>query len=116
MSNTILGNKRIIELDPLGKLTGKELTVVDSTEGTFKVTVDSLLGYIAKQINSGTIPSDIFSSCNIIDMPVGQIIPIASRVDGNFYLRTCDVVDAQIAAGMNSTIRVSPNMSLKIVS
>lgn len=114
---TSSGNKRIIELDPLNKLSGKELMLIDYAEGetTMKVTVDTLLGYIADQINKGTIPEGVYSSSSIIEIPVGSDIPVASRVDGNFYLRTCELHEAQIAAGIDSTIVVSPNMALKIV-
>lgn len=113
-----LGNRRITELDPLYKLTGKELMLVDYVDEnapTMKVTVDTLLGYIADQINKGTLPEDIYTSCNIIEIPIGTDIPVASRVDGYAYLRTCELHEAQIAAGIDSTIVVSPNMALKIV-
>ena len=115
--STILGNKRITELDPLNKLNGKELLLIDSgdEETSMKVTVDTLLGYIAKQINAGTMPEDIYSSCNIINIPIGETIPVSSRVDGNYYLRTCNIHEAQINAGIPSTIIVSPNMALRIV-
>lgn len=113
----ILGNKRITELDPLNKLSGKELLLIDSgnEEPSMKITVDTLLGYIAKQINAGTMPDDMYNSCSIIDIPIGEDIPVASRVDGNFYLRTCSIHEAQINAGIPSTIIVSPNMALRIV-
>lgn len=112
-----LANRRITELDPLNKLTGKELMLIDypEDETTMKVTVDTLLGYIADQINKGTLPDDIYTSCNIIEIPIGSDIPVASRVDGYAYLRTCELHEAQIAAGIDSTIIVSPNMALKIV-
>lgn len=107
-------NKQISELDPIGKLTGKELLLVDNGEYTMKTTVDVLLGYIANEINKGTIPSDMFASTNIIEIPIGETIEIPSRVDGNFYLRSTDIIEAQIAAGLDTTIKVSPNMALKL--
>ena len=112
---TIVGNKRITELNQLNKLGGKELMLIDNGEESMKVTVDTLLGYIAKEINKGTIHEGIFSSCNIIEMGIDEDIPVSSRVDGNKYLRTCRTYEAQIAAGINTTIVVSPNMALRIV-
>lgn len=109
------GNKRITELEQLKKLSGLELMLIDDGVTAKKVSVDTLLGYIAKEINSGTISEDLFSSCNIIEIPVGEDIPVVSRIDGNYYLRTCEVKDAQIAAGMDTTIVVGPNMALKLV-
>lgn len=115
MNSQILGNKRITELDPLPKLTGKELMLIDDGNDSLKVTVDTLLGYIAKEINSGTIGDDVFSSCNIIEIPENEDIPIVSRLDGNYYLRTVSTDRPQISAAVGSVIRVSPNMALKIV-
>lgn len=110
-------NRRITELDPINKLTGKEYMLIDNAkdEASMKVTVDTLLGYIAEQINKGTFPEDIYKSCNIVEIPIGDDIPIASRVDGYAYLRTCELHEAQIAAGIDSTIIVSPNMALRII-
>ena len=102
MNSQILGNKRITELDPLPKLTGKELMLIDDGNDSLKVTVDTLLGYIAKEIN-------------IIEIPENEDIPIVSRLDGNYYLRTVSTDRPQISAAVGSVIRVSPNMALKIV-
>lgn len=115
INNNLLGNKRITELDSLHKLSGSELMLIDNGRITMKVTVDTLLGYIAKEINKGTINTDIFNSSNIIEMEIGEDIPIDSRVDGNKYLRTCSTYEAQITAGIDTTIVVSPNMALKII-
>lgn len=112
---SIIGSKNISELDPLYKIQGTEEILIDNGEFTMKTTVDTMLGYIAKQINSGTIPDTVFSSCNIIEMPEGEYIPITSRKDGNFYLRECDSTQAQFNAGLPSSITVSPNMGLRIV-
>lgn len=113
--STIMGNKRITELSQLNKLSGKELMLIDNGELSMKITVDTLLGYIAKEINKGTIHEGMFNSCNIIEMDIDEDIPVASRVDGNKYLRTCRTYEAQIAAGIDTTIVVSPNMGLRIV-
>lgn len=111
----ITGNKRMDELDQINKLTGTELMLIDNGDLSMKVTVDTLLGYIAREINAGTIHDGMFSSCNIIEMDIDEDIPVQSRVDGNKYLKTCRTYEAQIAAGIDTTIVVSPNMGLRIV-
>lgn len=112
---TILGNKRITELKTLGKLSGTEEVILDNGDETYKITVDSLLGYIAKQINSGTIPPSVFASSTIIEIPEGESIPVESREDGNYYINIQDSRDVA-ANTLYGRIRVSPNMGLKIVS
>ena len=46
--------KQIHELNPLAKLSGKEELLIDNGEGTLRVTVDTMLGYIRDQINAST--------------------------------------------------------------
>ena len=110
-------NKRITELQSLGKINGKEMMLIDNGEDTFKVTVYSLLGYIAKEINAGTFPEGGLGggASSIIMIPIGEDIPVSSRVDGNYYFRMCDITEARINAGIPMSIRVSPNMGLHIV-
>lgn len=107
-------NKRITELQTLGKIGGKEMMLIDNGEDTFKVTVDALLGYIAKEINAGNFPEDTGGS-SIIKIPIGEDIPVSARVDGNYYLRICDITEARINAGIPMNIKVSPNMGLHII-
>ena len=113
----VSGTKRITELYQLNKLTGSEEILIDNGgDDTYKVTVDTLLGYIANRINQGTIPPSVYESTNIIVIEKGENIPIPSRVEGNFYLRVCDVKEAHVSAGLNKNIRVSPNMALKLIN
>ena len=114
-NNEILGAKRITELNPLYKLQGKEQVLIDNGVDTYKVTVDTLLGYIANQINAGNIPSTpTEAATNIVVIKEGESIPVDSRLDGTFYL------EIQGSRTMNRTlssrIRVSPNMGLKLVN
>lgn len=108
-------NKQITDLDELKKLNGKESVLVDNGEYSYRTTIDTLLGYIANQINAGTFPSEMLKSTSITVIPEGTSLPASARVDGNFYIRECNSEDASNIA-VNGSIIVSPNMGLKIVS
>ena len=75
---TINGCKRINELGSLNKLTGKEEILIDNGEDTLKVTVDSLLGYIANSINLVTISYDIIKLSDVKILYNNNFIPIVS--------------------------------------
>ena len=118
-NNAVLvsGTKRINELNFLSKLNGSEELLIDNGgDDTYKITVDTLLGYIAHQINEGTIPQSVYESTNIVVIDEGENIPIESRVDGTYYLRVCNVESANISAGLSKNIRISPNMGLKLIN
>ena len=112
--------KQIHELNPLAKLSGKELLLIDNGEGTLNVTVDTMLGYILDQINAstgggggGTIPESA-TVIHVINKGDPDI-PVESRPEGHFYIKVTDVKDAQLASGLPRVIRVSPNMGLRII-
>lgn len=112
--------KQIHELNPLAKLSGKELLLIDNGEGTLNVTVDTMLGYIRDQINAstgegggGTIPESA-TVIHVINKGDPDI-PVESRPEGHFYIKVTDVKDAQLASGLPRVIRVSPNMGLRII-
>lgn len=115
MSDNIT-NRQIHELDPLYKIKGKDEILIDDGKVTYRTTVDTLLGYIAKQINEGTFPEEMFQTASIINIPEGTSLPASGRTPGNYYLRECSYTDAQLNAGLNPTIVVSPNMALRIVN
>ena len=115
--------KQIHELNPLAKLTGKEEVLIDDGNGTLRVTVDTMLGYIRDQINAsagsgtggGTAPSAA-STIHIIRMDEGEEnIPVESRPEGHFYIKVVDAIEAQLSSGLPRLIRVSPNMGLRII-
>lgn len=112
---TIDGCKRITELHALNKLTGKEEVLIDNGENTYKVTVDSLLGYIASQINAGNYPTSITESTNIIVIPEDDTIPFTERDEDSFYLNVNSTTLPGVVASLNNRVRVSPNMGLKVV-
>lgn len=112
--------KQIHELNPLAKLSGKEELLIDNGEGTLRVTVDTMLGYIRDQINAstggggGSVTPESASVIHIIHKGDPDI-PVESRPEGHYYIRVVDVVDAQLASGLPRIIRVSPNMGLRII-
>ena len=111
----ILGTKRITEMNPLPKLTGKEEVLIDNGNDTYRVTVDTLLGYIANQINKGTIPSiPTEANTNIVVIPEGESIPTDSRVEGTYYIEIQSTSDMHLI--LSSRVRVSPNMGLKLIN
>lgn len=114
--------KQIHELNPLAKLSGKEELLIDNGEGTLRVTVDTMLGYIRDQINAstgggtggGTIDPGTATVIHVIQKGDPDI-PVESRPEGHFYIKVTDVIDAQLASGLPRVIRVSPNMGLRII-
>lgn len=125
MAEQVYGNfdtKQIHELNPLAKLTGKEELLIDDGNGTLRVTVDTMLGYIRDQINAsvgGEISggsTEKGSTIHVIRIDQGEEnIPVESRPEGHFYIRVVDATEAQLSSGLPRLIRVSPNMGLRIV-
>ena len=115
-SVTIAGTKRISELNSISKLTGQEEVLIDNGDETYRVTVDTLLGYIANQINAGIFPPSMSESTSIVIIPEGEDIPTSERVEGNYYLKVTSISQATVVGAIASRIRVSPNMGLKIVN
>lgn len=115
----IYDTKKIDELNPLVKLSGQEVMLIDDGNGTMNVTVDTLLGYIRDQINSGTggssVPSTVSSAIHVIH-PGDPDVPVASRPKGHFYIKVTDENQAQIATGLPRLIKVSPNMRLRMIN
>lgn len=109
-------SKRITELQALNKLTGREEILIDNGDNALRVTVDSLLGYIANQINTGTFPEEMTKSSAVVIIEEGETLPAISRIEGNIYYRVVSTKEAKINAGLTSRIKVSPNMGLKIIA
>ena len=114
--------KQIHELNPLAKLTGKEELLIDDGNGTLRVTVDTMLGYIRDQINAsaggegGTGGAEQASTIHVIRMDQGEEnVPVESRPAGHFYIKVVDSIEAQLSSGLPRIIRVSPNMGLRII-
>lgn len=114
--------KQIHELNPLAKLTGKEEVLIDDGNGTLRVTVDTLLGYIRDQINvsagggSGEPSQEQASTIHVVRIDEGEEdIPVESRPAGHFYIKVIDSIEAQLSSGLPRIIKVSPNMGLRII-
>lgn len=115
--------KQIHELNPLAKLTGKEELLIDDGNGTLRVTVDTMLGYIRDQINNSsgdgettTPTTQQASTIHVIRMDQGEEdVPVESRPQGHFYIKVIDSIEAQLSSGLPRIIKVSPNMGLRII-
>ncbi len=118
--NGSFDTKRIHELNSLNKLTGKEKMLIElnDSEETMSVTVDSLLGYIANQINAGTGGSHTPSEdTGIHKINLGEPdIPASARTKGHFYIREVSVQSAKISAGLPQVLIVGDNLSLRKVN
>lgn len=121
MSEQVSGTfdtKRIYELDPLNKLSGREEVIIDNGDNTYKVTVDTLLGYIRDQINSATggeTPS-YGGGGTIHVIEEGESVPVEERIPGHFYLEVISSDEIQLSSGLPRIIKVSPNMDLRLVN
>lgn len=111
----IYGVKEINELTQLNKLNGKEEMLIDNGEVTLKVTVDTLLGYIRDQINSGTYNGSRTLDSGIIFIPEGESIPSESRYANHFYVNVVEAQDAHLTSGLPTIVKVSPNMALRMI-
>ncbi len=110
--------KQINELVELASLKGSEYMLIDNGSVTLKVTVDSLLGYIANQVNSGgggsSTPGTSSNGIHFIGVDE-EDIPIESRTAGDFYIRAVSAEDIRLGSDTPSVLNVSPNMRIKIV-
>lgn len=112
--------KQIHELNPLAKLSGKEELLIDDGNGTLRVTVDTMLGYIRDQINAssggGSQPTPAESSVIHVIQKDEPDIPVESRPEGHYYIKVVDAIEAQLSTGLPRVIRVSPNMGLRLIT
>lgn len=108
--------KQIHELDPLNKLSGKEEVLIDDGELTYRVTVDTLLGYIRDQINASVGGSSINGSeaTTIHFIPAGEEIPVTAREDGHYYINVQSNMSTGYRGGL-TTFKISPNMGLRMI-
>lgn len=122
MAEQIIGTfetKQIHELNPLAKLSGKEELLIDDGNGTLRVTVDTMLGYIRDKINASggsSQPAPAESSVIHVIQKDEPDIPIESRPEGHYYIKVVDAIEAQLSTGLPRVIRVSPNMGLRLIT
>lgn len=108
----VYGVKQINELTQLNKLNGKEEMLIDNGDVTLKVTVDTLLGYIRDQINTGNTSG---GETGIHFIPEGEEIPAESRENDHFYINVVDAQTAHLSSGIPTIVKVSPNMALRMI-
>lgn len=116
MNTTVdnLSTKQIHELDPLNKLNGKEEVLIDNGTLTYRVTVDTLLGYIRDQINAGTGGRSL-NEGTIHFMPEGEEIDIAAREVDHYYINVQKSASYGYRTGALEVLKVSPNMGLRMI-
>lgn len=106
--------KQIHELDPLNKINGKEEVLVDNGDLTYRVTVDTLLGYIRDQINAGVGASTSDTGTTIHFIPEGEEIPVEAREKGHYYINVDQTTNPGYRGGVQ-LLRVGPNMGLRMI-
>lgn len=108
--------KQLHELDPLNKLGGREEVLVDNGELTYRVTIDTLLGYIRDQINASVGGSSINGSeaTTIHFIPEGEEIAIEAREKGHYYINVQNTMNPGYRSGL-TTFKISPNMGLRMI-
>lgn len=112
--------RQIHELTELSKLTGKEELLIDNGEYTHRISVDTILGYMRSALNSIEGGSGIggstsgASTIHIIHKDEPDV-PVESRPVGHYYIRVTSTTEAQLASGLPTLIRVSPNMQLRMI-
>ena len=108
--------KQITDLDPHVNPKGTDMFLVDVGGETRQISLDSMMSYIVNQINKGTYPEQIIDKCNYrtTEIPEGESLPISARENGHMFLNIMQSTDA--TEFISGTIKVSPNMALKIVN
>lgn len=108
--------KTIDQLQELGKLDGTEKTVVSTGSNTRKVSINTILGYIASRVSGKTInlPETSFGS-GITFIPKGESIPINERTPGAFYLEETNQSSIRTQISVPASIKVSSNLGLRRV-
>lgn len=114
-----LDAKTIDELQELGKLTGTEKTIVSDGIESRKVSIDTIVGYTARNIlNSGTasakisIPSSSYSG-NLVFIPEGETIDVTERTPGCFYLEETKQTSIRTKVNMPTSVVVSKTLGLR---
>lgn len=109
-----LSTKQIHELDPLNKLNGKEEVLIDNGALTYRVTVDTLLGYIRDQINGGT-GGRTLNEGTLHFIPEGETVDINAREVDHFYINAQKSAAYGYRTGALQVLKVSPNMGLRMI-
>lgn len=113
-----LDAKTIDELKELRKLTGLEMTIVSTSEGSKKVSIDTIIGFGSKLIDPNrTIISDpngLTGQC-IIFVPEGEEISVSERTPGCFYLEEAKQTSVRTKINVPTSVIVSKTLGLRRV-
>ena len=122
--STGLDAKTIDQLQELGKITGREKTIVSDGKDTRKVTIDTIIGYAAGVLsgsparttvsNQNTNTSSLRSQC-IFFVPKGEEVSVSERSPGTFYLEESDQTSIRTQINLPTTVTVSKSLGLKRV-
>jgi len=114
--SSINNTKQITDLDPHVNPKGTDAFLVDVGGETRQISLDSMMSYVVEQINKGTYPEQILAKCNYrtTEIPKDEELPISARESGHMFLNIMQSTDS--TKFISGTIKVSPNMALKIVN
>ena len=117
---TSFDTKTIDQLQELGKLTGKEKTIVSDGKDTRKVSIDTIIGYaagiLAETPSGSSIPStgNIGGQC-ITVIPEGQSLSVSERSPGSFYLEQRRQTSIRTKVSIPTSVTVSKSLGLRRV-
>lgn len=122
MTITNINAKTIDDLQELGKLTGKEKTIISNGNDTRKVTIDTIVGYAAGVLartpdSSSAAPSpggNLNGQC-IFFVPEGKEVPVSERTPGSFYIEEQNQVSIRSKVSIPTSVSVSHNLGLRRV-
>ncbi len=121
---SVLDVKDINDLNIISKISGNDMLLVIKDGKAYRITVDTIVGYTAGNLN-GVTPSEPSSSPStqasvnqdrdIVFIENGKEIPVNKRAPGSFYLeeRSQHSVRAQI--NLPISVTVSKQLGLKRV-
>ena len=123
MALNIVDAKTIDELQELGKLSGTEKTIISDGYTTKKLSIDTILGYIASRLHGTPVAAVISDNTSITSsasgditfIPEGEEIPVYKRVPGCFYLEEQRQSSIRTEINLPASITVSGNLGLKRV-
>lgn len=109
--------KQINELNELVKLIGTEELLIDNGESAYRVKLNTILGFMRSTINAGGSSGSSSTGASTIHLlqEGDEDVPIESRPVGHYYIRVTNSTEAQLASGLPTLVKVSPNMRLRMI-
>ena len=121
--STGLDAKTIDQLQELGKITGREKTIVSDGNDTRKVTIDTIIGYaagvlagtpVSTTVTTPSTSTSLRGQC-IFFVPKGEKVSVSERAPGTFYLEETDQTSIRTQINLPTTVGVSKSLGLKRV-